>query len=197
VRVRARPSRARPSINNYNKMSRIENGETKISGDNKRRGAGRGPRLPRLQRDYFNLNKWSGGRHLCPRPVLFMPGLEKRTCASVSSDARSPLSLSPLSLSSLSLCCWCCCCCTISYARARPRLLSRQCFPGCTPRTCPRLFFSLIQATPPFLCRPLRTATVFSLIIARLFLRETGNPVLQIYGSVIFKKNTRTSADRR
>lgn len=37
--------------------------------------------------DNFNLNKWSRGRHLCPRLVLFMPDYSERTCAAVSSGA--------------------------------------------------------------------------------------------------------------
>lgn len=38
--------------------------------------------------DNFNLNKWSGGRHLCPRLVLFILDYSERTCAAVSSAGR-------------------------------------------------------------------------------------------------------------
>lgn len=40
------------------------------------------------RRDNFNLNKWSGGRHLCPRLVLFILDYSERTCAAVSSAGR-------------------------------------------------------------------------------------------------------------
>lgn len=38
--------------------------------------------------DNFNLNKWPGGRHLCPRLVLFILDYSARTCAAVSSAGR-------------------------------------------------------------------------------------------------------------
>lgn len=38
--------------------------------------------------DNFNLNKWPGGRHLCPRLVLFILDYSVRTCAAVSSAGR-------------------------------------------------------------------------------------------------------------
>lgn len=40
------------------------------------------------RRDNFNLNKWLGGRHLCPRLVLFILDYSERTCAAVSSVGR-------------------------------------------------------------------------------------------------------------
>lgn len=44
--------------------------------------------LSSSRRDNFNLNKWLGGRHLCPRLVLFILDYSERTCAAVSSAGR-------------------------------------------------------------------------------------------------------------
>lgn len=61
------------SINNYNKRAGVRTPEETNSA---------------RSRDNFNLNKWSRGRHLCPRLVLFMPDYSECTCAAVSSAGR-------------------------------------------------------------------------------------------------------------
>lgn len=77
-----------PTINNHNKRPAC----VRSCGDTCARSS-LPPSLPLAgfsssRRDNFNLNKWLGGRHLCPRLVLFILDYSERTCAAVSSAGR-------------------------------------------------------------------------------------------------------------
>lgn len=63
--------------------------QASINNYNKRAGAWTREETNSARSGYnFNLNKWSRGRHLCPRLVLFMPDYSECTCAAVSSAGR-------------------------------------------------------------------------------------------------------------
>lgn len=74
-----------PTINNHNKRHACAIVCDAVCDDTRARVLSS---LALCRGDNFNLNKWSGGRHLCPRLVLFILDYSERTCAAVSSAGR-------------------------------------------------------------------------------------------------------------
>ena len=73
-----------PTINNHNKRPACARSCAACGDTRARVLAGTSLASP-PRKDNFNLNKWLGGRHLCPRLVLFILDYSVRTCAAVSS----------------------------------------------------------------------------------------------------------------